>query len=222
MKKYVLPFGMVLLVVFASGCIMGESGPVCNEPYILVGTDCCLDENSNGICDSDEIPPEPPEEEPEEPAPTEELSGTECVYHTDCDDNDACTTDGCVNGICMHTQNVACPSTVPIDVEAYIARVHCNETEGEWEGHYLYNNEWVLIRGQGVTLTGWTLEDTDGNVFDFPDGFELWGELYVHTGFGILTKIDVYQGSRDEIWEDDDTAYLKNSAGHLVSQMDCE
>jgi hypothetical protein len=29
---------------------------VCNSPYILVGTTCCLDANSNNICDRDEIP----------------------------------------------------------------------------------------------------------------------------------------------------------------------
>ena len=28
---------------------------VCNKPYILVGTDCCLDQNDNSICDRDEL-----------------------------------------------------------------------------------------------------------------------------------------------------------------------
>src|SRR3989344_1798060 len=27
---------------------------VCNSPYIRVGRDCCLDKNSNSICDNDE------------------------------------------------------------------------------------------------------------------------------------------------------------------------
>ena len=27
---------------------------VCNEPYIPYGTDCCLDQNGNKICDKDE------------------------------------------------------------------------------------------------------------------------------------------------------------------------
>lgn len=26
---------------------------ICNDPYILVGNDCCLDRNSNRICDKD-------------------------------------------------------------------------------------------------------------------------------------------------------------------------
>jgi len=62
---------------------------VCNTPYILVGTDCCLDENSNNICDTDEvivITEEPVVEEvteeeivEEEPIETEEVIADEPV-----------------------------------------------------------------------------------------------------------------------------------------------
>jgi len=47
--------GMILaltLICGISGC--PEAQPTCNSPYILVGTSCCLDQNSNDICDSDE------------------------------------------------------------------------------------------------------------------------------------------------------------------------
>lgn len=33
----------------------------CNSPYIKVGNECCLDENSNNICDNDETPTQPQE-----------------------------------------------------------------------------------------------------------------------------------------------------------------
>ncbi|MFH1786133.1 MAG: hypothetical protein ABH829_00565 [archaeon] len=45
----------VLFVVVVAGCI---SSPVCSPPYIRVAYDCCLDQNSNSICDRDE--PSPP------------------------------------------------------------------------------------------------------------------------------------------------------------------
>ena len=49
-------FGILALAILISGC--GEQAqptqPTCNSPYILVGTSCCLDQNSNDICDSDE------------------------------------------------------------------------------------------------------------------------------------------------------------------------
>jgi endonuclease YncB( thermonuclease family) len=59
------PRGLLLLgiiaVVFAAGCTsqtgqitQDTNQPICNPPYIVKGYDCCLDENSNKICDSDE------------------------------------------------------------------------------------------------------------------------------------------------------------------------
>lgn len=54
-------FILLILIVFLVGCSGVETPtgevikePVCNKPYILVGTDCCLDKNDNSICDSDE------------------------------------------------------------------------------------------------------------------------------------------------------------------------
>ncbi len=40
-----------VLLVLISGCI--NQTPTCNKPYILVGNDCCLDENGDSICDRD-------------------------------------------------------------------------------------------------------------------------------------------------------------------------
>ena len=51
MKKIVI-FSIILLsVVIISGCV---DQVTCNPPYILVGTECCLDANKNKICDDDE------------------------------------------------------------------------------------------------------------------------------------------------------------------------
>ncbi|GEM_PF-1299982 len=43
---------LFLAILLVSGCI-GSSTPTCNTPYILVGEDCCLDENDDNICDKD-------------------------------------------------------------------------------------------------------------------------------------------------------------------------
>jgi hypothetical protein len=51
MKLYL--FLTFLLVVLTLGCVNDKFA--CNSPYILVGNNCCLDRNSNKICDSDEI-----------------------------------------------------------------------------------------------------------------------------------------------------------------------
>jgi hypothetical protein len=38
-----------------SGDTGGQSQQACESPYIQVGTECCLDENGNGICDSEDV-----------------------------------------------------------------------------------------------------------------------------------------------------------------------
>jgi len=54
MRKGILPaaFG-ILLVIIASGCTQ-QPPIVCDSPYIVKGNNCCLDQNANKVCDSDE------------------------------------------------------------------------------------------------------------------------------------------------------------------------
>jgi len=60
--KYTLPIVLIIAIViyiyFFSGMfstISTGGAPTCNPPYLLVRTGCCLDQNNNNICDSDEI-----------------------------------------------------------------------------------------------------------------------------------------------------------------------
>ncbi len=72
-SKYISLLIILLIgVVFISSCVQQTDTPsgtgqkqtkqqetqqvTCNKPYILVGTSCCLDQNDNSICDSDEVP----------------------------------------------------------------------------------------------------------------------------------------------------------------------
>ena len=50
MGRYVLLF--LILAIAIAGCTTQEI--VCNSPYITTGKVCCLDANSNGICDKEE------------------------------------------------------------------------------------------------------------------------------------------------------------------------
>lgn len=50
--NYMIIFFIVLIsLLILSSCAKQTT---CNKPYILVGENCCLDKDSNGICDSDE------------------------------------------------------------------------------------------------------------------------------------------------------------------------
>jgi len=54
MRKIFL-IGLIVLSIFLIACETQKViKVVCNKPYILVGTSCCLDQNNNSICDKDE------------------------------------------------------------------------------------------------------------------------------------------------------------------------
>jgi len=60
--KSKLIYGIIVLtiigIILISGCVRESKKETvtCNSPYIKVGTTCCLDQNSNNICDKDEAP----------------------------------------------------------------------------------------------------------------------------------------------------------------------
>ena len=59
---------LIIIIIFVVGCQgidlsqvsdedlerISEKAVICNDPYIRVGTSCCLDKNSNEVCDDDE------------------------------------------------------------------------------------------------------------------------------------------------------------------------
>ena len=49
---------LAILCIFILTACSEETKFVCNDPYIQVGAECCLDQDSNNICDKDEEEPE--------------------------------------------------------------------------------------------------------------------------------------------------------------------
>lgn len=85
-------------------------------------------------------------------------------------------------------------------------------------------DEWVEIENYGEVaqdFTGWTLQDLQEHVFDFPEGFVLepGGVVVVHTGVGDDTASDLYWNMGSPIWNNDaDVATLMDAEGNVVSQ----
>jgi hypothetical protein len=82
------------------------------------------------------------------------------------------------------------------------------------------NGEWVEVKNTGrhaVNLRNWTLSDREGNRFRFKN-LRLAGHsaVRVHTGFGNDNRRDVYQDRRREVWDNSDTATLRNDRGRVV------
>jgi len=85
------------------------------------------------------------------------------------------------------------------------------------------NKEWVEISNSGrhgVNLNGWTLSDESGRTYTFRH-YRLEGRstVRVHTGRGHDTRRDVYQDRRHEVWDERDTATLRNDRGHRVDSV---
>ncbi|MFA5888476.1 MAG: hypothetical protein WC852_07245 [Candidatus Nanoarchaeia archaeon] len=62
MNKQILILILGVIILVFSGCTQKV---ICNKPYIQMGSECCLDQDGNNICDKDEIRTSTPE--PSEP-----------------------------------------------------------------------------------------------------------------------------------------------------------
>jgi len=88
------------------------------------------------------------------------------------------------------------------------------------------NEEAVTLANTGSgdqDMTGWTLENGDGDSYAFPDGFTLTagGTVTVHTGSGTDSSSDgdLYWGAPMFRWDNDaDTAALYDADGDLVRE----
>jgi LysM repeat protein len=72
--------------------------------------------------------------------------------------------------------------------------------------------------GPPAILTGWKIRTAKGVEYNFKD-FSLvtQGAVFVHTGEGVDTSIDLYWGSTEPVWNSGDEAFLLDSQGNLRS-----
>lgn len=161
-----------------------------------------------------------------------------CI-HTDicCDDSDDCTVDlfNYTTEDCEHTY--VCCGDGECQPENGETEESCPEdcsVEGEEPGDVVIlaiepeGNETVTLDGYGILMDNWTIEDDDGHVYAFPDGFVIDGNVYLHTvGCPVdNNETDLYWGKVDgscrtgKIWDDTgDTATLRNDSGDVVDTL---
>ncbi|MFF4367120.1 lamin tail domain-containing protein [Streptomyces sp. NPDC001594] len=94
------------------------------------------------------------------------------------------------------------------------------ENAGRGRDNRALNGEWVEVKNtgrHGVNLRGYTLTDKQGNRYRFGD-LRLDGRssVKVHTGSGRDSHRDVYQNRRRQIWDERDTATLRDARGNVV------
>jgi len=78
-------------------------------------------------------------------------------------------------------------------------------------------SEIVVIQNTGqesVFLTGWYLQDDEGNAFTFPQlSLNPGATVQVHTGFGEDTAADLFWGHTQPVWRSGEMATIKDTQG---------
>jgi len=116
---------------------------------------------------------------------------------------------------------VAIPGVASAAVD--ITQIQYNSPGRDSGSNTSLNREYVVIENTGnhvIRLTGWTLRDSDHNVYGFA-GFRLKAgdKVFIHTGKGDDTRRNLYWGLDKYVWDNNrDTAVLKNRAGDVVDR----
>jgi hypothetical protein len=80
------------------------------------------------------------------------------------------------------------------------------------------NAESVVIRnagGEPLNLANWQLQDSDKNIFLFPNlTLNSGGAVQVHTISGTNTVIDLYWGETEPVWDSGEEAALLDPSGN--------
>jgi hypothetical protein len=86
------------------------------------------------------------------------------------------------------------------------------------------NDEYITYENTGdapLDLSGWTVTDSSGTTYTFPDGFTLapGEQVTLYTGSGTNTDAKLYWGQATEVWNDGaDTMTVRNADGEVVLQ----
>ena len=76
--------------------------------------------------------------------------------------------------------------------------------------------------GETVKVTGWTLSDSQGNIYEFPQGLLLFSnaDITIYTRTGTNTPVAFFWGRDQAVWgEKGDVVTLKDAAGRVQSTV---
>ncbi|MEU3829950.1 lamin tail domain-containing protein [Streptomyces sp. SID486] len=105
----------------------------------------------------------------------------------------------------------------------YISEARFDSPGREDRSNKSLNAEWIKITNdsrRSVNLDGWTLSDRDGRTYTFHHyRLDARASVKVHTGIGRDSKKDLYQDRRNYVWDNSDTATLRNDHRRFVDDL---
>jgi LysM repeat protein len=115
------------------------------------------------------------------------------------------------------TSTSAPPTLTPPPSDSQAPRLEIRGVDGAG----ILDRETVRLLNTGglAAMAGWTLDDGQGKVYRFPDGFTLYnrGAVSLHTQTGTDTAIDLYWGQSAAVWISGKVMSLRDDRGTVQS-----
>ena len=117
----------------------------------------------------------------------------------------------------VSTTTPAPPTLTPPPSDSQAPRLEIRGVDGAG----ILDKETVRLLNTGglAAMAGWTLDDGQGRVYRFPDGFTLYnrGAVSLHTQTGTDTAIDLYWGLSAAAWTSGKVMTLRDGSGEVQS-----
>jgi len=123
-------------------------------------------------------------------------------------------TDGPVTIVAPNVDSTMEPTQVPKPVEYPKGSISIKNIIGAGSAA----SEVVIIQREGegeLPMADWKLEDSNGNVFVFPDLTLYNGAINIRTTAGLNTVIDLYWNKSEPVWQVGETATLIDPLGNI-------
>jgi LysM repeat protein len=121
------------------------------------------------------------------------------------------------NGSVVSTATPGSPTLTPPPSDSQAPRLEIRGVDGAG----ILDKETVRLLNTGglAAMAGWTLDDGQGHVYRFPDGFTLYnrGAVSLHSQAGTDTAIDLYWGLSAAAWTSGKVMTLRDGNGEAQS-----
>ncbi|MDQ7026343.1 MAG: lamin tail domain-containing protein [Anaerolineae bacterium] len=207
-----VPTGCILHIVDSGDTVFGIADEYGVSGFLMLQVNGLDDDSAAGLQIGDEliVPVDTCPVDDISPPPTATAFPTETLEVTEELTQEA-TEDANITPTLAITPTITLAPTAEDAVLEIVGVVDANDVTAEG----------IRIRNPGssstVTVTGWTLEDLDGNVYEFRSQQRIFSnsEVTIYTRTGQDTPIALFWGLDEAVWQEDDVVTLRDENGRV-------